>query len=133
MPIRMYWYNAEKTIFMAEYTGKWGWEELFAARDEANREFDQVEHTVDVIHDWRHSADFPPNILGQARNLIPRMHPRTGINVLVGTSPLFLALWRVLSSAYSVMVRRQRFFMVATMEEAFAIIQKERDEASRDA
>ena len=122
MPVKMDWANEKKTIFIAEYSGIWTWEELFTARDAANRQFDTVTHTVDIIHDWRSSTGFPPNLIGNAKNLIPRMHPRSGINVHVGSGSFFISLWRVFSRAYEPIVKQKKFYFARTMEEAYAII-----------
>lgn len=122
MAVNMYWHNAEKDIFIAEYVGRWTWDELFQARAAANVEFDTVTHKVDVIHDWRNSLDFPPNMLGQTRNLMPRMHPNTGNNIMVGTSPLFQAMWKAFSAAYAALVKNRRFYVVNTMDEAHKLI-----------
>lgn len=126
MPVIMNWYNEEKTIYHAQYIGDWTWDELYAALDNANREFDSVNHVVDVIQDWTKCGKLPPNIISQSRRLIDRQHPRSGINVMVGGNMLFMSLWQVFNQLYTITTRKKVFIFVDSLEKAVEVIQRER-------
>jgi hypothetical protein len=114
----MDWDNEDKMILVAFYIGSWTWEEFFAAREQANHALDTVDHPVDIIHDWSQTSHFPPNILGNAKNLIPRMHPRTALNVHVGVNPYFLTMWQLFNRVYTAVAGEKKFLFADTLEEA---------------
>jgi hypothetical protein len=122
MPVNMRWGNDEKTLYIAEYVGEWTWEEFYPALEAANRHFDEVDHVVDVIHDWSHSVRFPMDILTHSRNLIKRMHPRTGVNVHVGTNNLFMSMWRIFNKVYNAFTTQKKFLFADTVEEARVLL-----------
>ncbi len=126
MPVQMRWDNEEKTILVAAYVGSWTWEEFFAARDQANRQLDEVDHQVDIIHDWSQSGGFPHNIFANAKSLIPKMHPRTARNVHVGVSPYFMTMWQLFSRLYAAVAGEKKFVFVNTLDEARKILTAEK-------
>ncbi len=130
MPVKMYWDNPEKTIFIAEYIGVWTWEEFYPAMEAANREFDQIDHTADVIHDWSQSTRIPADIMTHSRNLIKRMHPRTGISVHVGTNNLFMSLWRIFAGVYASFSGQRKFLFASTVDEGRTLLRAVRQSAS---
>lgn len=118
MPVNMRWDNDEKTIYVAEYIGRWTWEELFASMRTAEREMDSLDHACDIIHDWSQSRGFPPNAMANAKGLIPRMHPNTRLHVHVGASSFFMSMWRVFVRIYEPISQKKRFLFADTMDEA---------------
>jgi hypothetical protein len=118
----MYWANDEKTVYIAEYVGAWTWEEFYPALERANRDFEAIDHSADVIHDWSRCTRIPSDIMAHSRNLIKRMHPRTGINVHVGANTLFLSLWRAFVLVYTAASRQKKFFFTDTRDQALALL-----------
>jgi hypothetical protein len=131
MPIEMKWYNDEKTIYHAKYLGNWTWEELFASLDSANSDFDSVTHKIDVLQDWTHSGKLPPNIISNSRKLIDKMHPNSGISVMVGGNMLLMSMWEVFSKVYALTTRKQMFLFADTVEAGVKLIEDYRKDFTR--
>jgi hypothetical protein len=118
MAIRAYWDNPEQTTLVIEINDPWEWTEMYEAVDEGVKMIDGVNHTVDVITDWRNHKHFPPDMFTHARNLTRKRHERAGVNALVGMHPTFMPMWHVFSRAYSAVVKQHPFWFIDTMEEA---------------
>jgi hypothetical protein len=118
MPVNMTWYNDDKTIFLAEYTGAWTWQEVYEAIENANREFDTVHHRVHTIHDFTKTTHFPANVLSHAITLSRNMHPRTGIGVLVGNGSFYTTMIRIFNRVYTATFRESNFRVADSVDEA---------------
>ncbi len=130
MPVQMQWDNEQKTVFRAEYIGDWRWEELYEQLDAANHQMDLVDHPVDIIHDWSKTKGLPTGAFVHARNLIPRMHPHTALQVHVAANSPFLTLWRVFSGVYGRLAAQKKVVFVETLAEARAVIAREHSSTS---
>lgn len=131
MPVEMKWYDDKKTIFHAQYIGNWTWEELFAALESANDDFDALTYKVDILQDWSNSGKLPPNIISNSRKLIDTMHPNSGISVMVGGNMLLMSLWEVFSKVFAAATRKKTFLFADTVEEAVKLIEENRKNTAR--
>ena len=118
MPVSMDWFNDEKTIYLATYSGAWTWEEVYEAARSANKQFDSVNHKVHVIHNFLETSRFPDKILSHAIALSRTMHPNTGIGVLVGRGSLFMTLLRIFNRVYAATFRKSNFRVAYSVDEA---------------
>ena len=118
MPVQMTWFNDEKTIFLAEYSGAWTWEEVYEAVRIANRQFDTVDYPVHTIHNFLDTTHFPSNILSHAIALSRTMHPNAGLGVLVGKGNFFTTVLRIFNRVYNATFRESNFRVAHSVEEA---------------
>jgi hypothetical protein len=130
MAVTVEWDNPEHTIVRMEMIGRWTWEEAFAGADQGYDLLDSVDDEVGVIIDFSKSLSIPSNAIPNARNMIQRRHPHTGLTVFVGVNALFLSLWSVFSKVYTLFARKQNSTFAPTLEEARRILAERR--ASRE-
>lgn len=123
MPIINSWDNDDRTIIRMEISGTWTWDELSQAVDETTVMVDSVKHIVYGIVDLSQSQHIPGNFIPNVRSLMKKRHPRSGMEVIVGASALLIGLWRVFERVYTIIVRKQDFTFVSTLDEAHTILQ----------
>lgn len=124
MAVKIVWDNDDKTVIRMEYTGRWKWEELYAATTQSHEMMDTVQHKVDFVHEWVRGAHVPANALVHSKNLIEKRHPNVGIVVLVWSNPLLKATWTAFSKVYSTLVKQYTFIFASSIEEARAMLQE---------
>ena len=130
MPVRVYWDDdpsfGEKRVLRIDYIGAWTWEELYSTRGWATDEFDRLPHpySVIVLHNWTQQTHLPLNIFVKGREIILARHPRTGLHILMGVNPTFIALWQVFVRFY-MPKSPLRFEFALNMKDARTIIEQE--------
>jgi hypothetical protein len=124
MPVTIEWDNAEKTLVRMEMIGDWTWDEARAGAERGYAMLDSVDYEVGVIIDYSQGAGLPAHALSNARSMIQRRHPRTGLTVFVGANAVFMALWNVFSKVYVLFARKQNSVFANSVEEARAILLK---------
>ena len=124
MPVTIEWDNPEKTIVRMEMIGNWTWDEARAGADKGYVMLDSVDYEVGTIIDFSQGTSLPPSALANARSMIQRRHPRTGLTVFVGANAVFLSLWSVFSKVYSLFARKQNSVFAGTVEEARTLLSK---------
>lgn len=124
MGIHITWANDEKTIICHTYDAEWTVTDYYHLIDRHVKELATVSHTVDIINDLRNVATVPESILSAIRHAIRVAPLNEGINVMVGATMLIQML--VGSANISVKGETPSLIQTSTLEEAFAIIQKER-------
>lgn len=122
MPITLEWDNPEKTIIHMKVEGRWTWDEMYQSSIDGYKMLDSVPHRVCSLLDFTQAQGIPSNAITHARNMMNKQHPRTGLTVMVGVSPLFLNLWRVFVRVYMLFAREQDFTFAGSLEEARTII-----------
>ncbi|MEO8609041.1 MAG: hypothetical protein ABI690_14220 [Chloroflexota bacterium] len=122
MPISNSWDNDEKTIIRMDVSGIWTWDDLNRAFDESSAMLDSVNHTVYPIVDLSQSQNIPANFIPNARSLMKKRHPRSGMAVFVGASALVISLWRMFARIYTIIAREQDFAFADTVDEARSIL-----------
>lgn len=71
------------------FEGRWTWNELADAVSIANLLLGPTQYEVDIIAEMSRSTWVPPRALAHLRRIASRIHPRTGVLVVVG-GPRFL-------------------------------------------
>jgi hypothetical protein len=98
----------------------WTWDELFAAKKQANEMMDSVTHKVGVIMDASRNTRLPAHLLTNVRNGLRAKHPNTLVIAVVITRPVvhtMINTLRGIARAGSV-----RLEPTATLEEARALV-----------
>ena len=126
MPVINVWDNDAKTIIRMEVSGRWTWDEMYAASTAGYAMLDSVNHVVYPIIDFSASLGMPPNAITHARNMMGKQHPRTGMTVFVGANTLFVSLWRVFIRLYALFSREQDFTFANSLDAARDLIAQNR-------
>lgn len=122
MPVTNIWDNDEKTIIRMDVSGRWTWDEMYAASTVGYSMLESVPHVVYPILDFSQSHGMPNNAITHARNMMGKQHPRTGMTVFVGANTLFVNLWRIFIRLYSLLSREQDFTFANSLDEARQIL-----------
>lgn len=104
MPIQLFWDNAEKTILMEKYEGRWTVEDYYRLVDKFSIKCAEVPHTAHLIADLGDSSMPPGQMLAGIQYAIKNYPPNTGIMVYVGVNrvmTMFIELGRQFSPRFS--------------------------------
>ncbi len=125
MPIALKWANDEKNIILSQSSGVWTWDEFHQSIRDMIVMMRDVAHRVDVINMRTADARMPKgDAIGQIRKLISNMPENHGVTVNVTMSAFGRALAGVMVKLYKSLATKM--FFAATVEEAQAIIARER-------
>jgi hypothetical protein len=130
MPVKIDWYDVDKTILLVMLSGRWTWEELYHQQDEFNLVLDALTHDVDVIArsgDAKSANSIPFNSLTQMLVVVRRTHPRIRSTVLMTQSGLWSTidtLMRRISPLYN-----EKIIVARDEAEALARIMARRTQA----
>jgi hypothetical protein len=119
VPIEVKWGNPEKTYTVFEFTGKWTWEDYYAAVKDGFEMVKDVPHTVNILIDIRNSNLFPQNMLSHFGKSMRQPPKSFDLAVVVSESGFVKAISNMIDTLYG---RRDTKFKVArTLEEAQAL------------
>lgn len=122
MSITVNWSDEQKSELIYHIQGKWTWDELFAAIDEATHLLDTINHRVNLIIDVSESLFMPPLSVANLRRVAnaPTMsHPNTGLLILVGANQFIKIMFQVFSRLFPHAASRYR--LIDTIENAKAL------------
>jgi hypothetical protein len=112
MPVTPQWDNDDKTIIRYDLTGRWTWDEFFAAFDEGTTMLDTVQHTIHFIVnplDLMSRGYLPPGALQNTLALYRRSKANAGSTVIVGGSTFFRSLYGIGQRIYPRIAAHSRF------------------------
>lgn len=125
MAINVKWADESQSAIVYELKGKWTWDELFIAIDEAVQLLDSINHSVNIIIDVSESQYTPPLSVANLRRVAnaPTMsHPNTQLLILVGANQFIKIMFQVFSRLFPHAASRYR--MMKTLEEALSVVAK---------
>ncbi len=125
MGIEVVWDSDAKTVIRYIYNGRWTWQDLDKAREEAGKLEASVTYRVDVIVDVQNSSLLPNGTISRARQVAvtaPTTHPNEGITVIVGAGAFVRSIYDVMLKVYPEMIRRRGIFFAKTLPEAREMI-----------
>lgn len=126
MPVKAYWLDEnKKDIVQYDFEGKWTWEEFYPVYEEALRMEKEQAHRVDVIMDFRRNISIPPNALTHIKGITDRQPVNIGLSIFVTTNAFINVMYKMAISIYP--KTRQYFVIADTIEEAHAMIIKDRE------
>jgi len=129
MPITVAWDNEAHTAIYTNFDGKWAWDDYYPITQEMTRMMDGVDHSVDIIAHLQ-SAHFPGRAITQLGPASAYLrHPRTGQVVVVGAHTFVRMLVDTFSRIYS--DRARKFFFASSLEEARALLVRQRSQQNR--
>src|SRR5262245_26463050 len=95
MSVALQWYDAERTILVVEFTGKWKWDDFYIQQDRINHELNSFTYDIDVMtramDDDAHNY-VPLNTLTQMPIVVRRTNTRVRLVALITQS----GMWRTL-------------------------------------
>ena len=100
MSIVISWDNPEKTIIRWDFDGVWDWDEYGAVKVGFDAMLREVDHTVGVIADMRHSPTLPKNAFTRFKYFTRTTPPNRGLMVFVGTNMLVRVAVETLGRAF---------------------------------
>ena len=130
MPITVTWDDAEKTVLLLDFTGKWTWTDYDAARTTVYTTLDPVKHRVAMIVDFHDSQYVPHDILMHARHALDTSHPALDTYVLVGANTFLRHIYQLLERAFPLLTARHAVLFAGTREDARAQLAAYRQQSS---
>ncbi len=127
MTVNVTWFNEEKTLIHYDFEGRWTWEDLYKAIDDALALLNSVTHRVDIFLDTSNSVSVPNlNVAGLRRvaSAPTATHPNTGIFVMVGLKSFIRIAFDIFARIYPRAIRQYR--IAISIEDAINIVAKER-------
>jgi hypothetical protein len=89
MRISVDWYDANRTIILTRFDGRWTWAEFWEAVNHQSDLMDSVDYTVNFISDFSGSRTLPSGAISHAKRLLgSKQHKRAGVSVVVGANAL---------------------------------------------
>lgn len=128
MAVHYSWYDRAEAIVLCEISGRWSWEEFYAARAafrEANADIDQPR--VDLILYLTPDAVMPDNFISIMRGVVASAAKSWGITVVVKPQAFVRALFNVLRKTYPDAGARYPF--ADSYEQACELIRAHRGES----
>ena len=133
MPIKVAWYNPEKTILKGEISGAWTWEEFHLSIDETHQLLKDVSHPVVIINvrmpDAKNPKGNPLPHYSRATKQMPE-HQVMTINVS-RDKPLNRMIANILGKLFPFMPAK--FYIADNLDEALAYANKTLTEANQTA
>ena len=115
-------YTLHQSDRFSDYEGQWDWDEFYDVARKVAELMGTVDHTVDIIADFRNSPNLPiGSSLTHARNVMKLFPDNWGIMVIVSDSHFI----NTLVNAFRRIFRGgtgKKTFAVETIEEAYEII-----------
>ena len=133
MPISLNWDNENRTVLRLIFWNEWTLEEYVAQFEIVIDALKTITHSVDILIDLRTDSYVPRgDSLRAFRNVMDKLPQNTGTIVYVNDNPVQRHLFDKQLSFYNTVSRgrKQRVYMVETLEEAYELINKH--QARRD-
>ncbi|MFN8372260.1 MAG: hypothetical protein U0694_05210 [Anaerolineae bacterium] len=130
MAVKVFWFDPKHTILAFEFYGKWVWEEVYTAVDEAHRLTQSVDYMYYVLVmpcDVEAQQHIPPNIIAHFPVLARRVAPNVVLDIIVlhGLIAFWRNLFQSIKSMYPILA--QPFDLATSQEEALQMIQQHKE------
>jgi hypothetical protein len=126
MPLHICWDNEEKTAIRCESEGNWTWDEYHTSLEQIAEMMREVNHHVDLINIRRLGATMPRgSSLPHFQRALAILPDNFGLNIFVTNNAVARVIVSVFTRVYA-SLSGGRLLMVGTLEEARAVVAKER-------
>ncbi|MCU0495890.1 MAG: hypothetical protein MUF87_00910 [Anaerolineae bacterium] len=125
MPIKISWYNLEKTIILQEFVGNWTIEEYYHFVDEMVAYLQSVSHQVDIIAEGSQIASSPRDMFSAFRYASRKIPNNEGALVFVKPTLLFKSVVSAIERIRTASDAREYYF-ADTIEQAAEILRQKR-------
>ena len=123
MPVELKWFDEDEKNLVYVFSGRWTWEETFAAIDKAVLALDKINYRVYLILDFRQTNHIPPatfDALNRIARAEPPRHPNTRSLLVVGLKRHITMIFNVFQKIFPKAAERYR--IVNSDEELGAIL-----------
>ncbi len=128
MPVEFDWYDQEKAIVLCRMSGKWTWDEMYAARAAHRERVSDLElERVDLLWMIEPNAPIPPSFVSVLKSAVGTASENWSITVVVQPTMFLKSLFNVVQKTYPEVGERYPF--ADSFEEGVEIIMRHRDEA----
>ncbi len=124
MPVTSGWHTPSKDIVMYVFEGRWTWDELYSAYNQAIEMEKSVPQRVDVVLDMLKSKAVPPNALLHVKNISNKQPDNIGLTIVVTPNGFVRALYNAGVQFYKGIAHY--FRVVPTVESAMDMIVADR-------
>lgn len=124
MSVTSAWYNPAQDIVLYVFEGRWTWDELYSAYNQAIAMEKSVPHRVDVVLNMLDSKSVPPNALLHVKNISNKQPDNIGLTIVVTPSTFIQSLFNAGTRFYKGIAHY--FRVVPTMEAAMKMIEDDR-------
>src|SRR5262245_11542022 len=125
MPVTSGWYNTSHDIVLYVFEGRWTWDELYSAYNQAIALEKSVPYRVDVVLDLLRSRAVPPNALLHVKNISNKQPDNLGLTIIVTPNAFVRALYNAGTQFYKGIAHY--FRVVPTMDEAMQMVTADRE------
>ena len=122
MPIKVMWKNEAKTVLVFVYEGQWTLSDFYEITEKGNALLDEVTYPVSMVLDIRNSKTLPTGFMHAITNTSRKVHPNTGIMVMLGVNTFARAFISVYRKVYPAKQGDKRIQYAGSDDEAQAII-----------
>jgi hypothetical protein len=122
MGITATWADDTCTTLLMSFEGKWTWENLRAANEQAAAMAKSVPHVVHTINDLTHSGGVPNGALTEGRNMLNDMERVEGRVVVVQAGALVESLYSVFQKLYGKRAGFPETHFFQTLDEAYTYL-----------
>jgi len=129
------WDDAEHTAVRYVFDGSWTWDDLKRAFDETHRLMDTVDYKVGSILDMNQSKTLPEHAISGIRRIgiDEAGHPNhSRMTVFIGLGSFAKQVLSITARTFKSLQQSNDFRFVNTLEEARALIRKERAKTPHD-
>ena len=128
MPIEIVWDNDQNTTLRYDVSGKWTWDELWAARDKVFALMDSAAASrVDAIIHFKDGMNLPSDAMAQLKQLRENPHAKAGLTVMIGANMFMRTLFGTFTKVYNSTTGHSVDFLYAkTLPEARELIAQDR-------
>ncbi len=119
-PVRVNWDNPAKTILRYDFTDRWSWKDIYAAKNIGDAMIESVPHGVGVMFVLPSNATLPENAISNVRSLIKSAHRRVYASVFVSNSVYVKTIYNVLKQVYKPLTKN--FLHADNVEKAHTLL-----------
>jgi len=98
--VRVVWDNPARTILRYDFSDRWTWKDIYAAKIIGDAMVESVPHKVGVLYVLPPGATLPDNAIPNVRSLIKNAHRRVYVSVVVSNSIYVKTIYNVLRQVY---------------------------------
>lgn len=119
-------FEDENRLVIWEFSGNWTWNEYYEQRNAVNATIEASPHIVNMIIDLTNSNILPTNVLSNARSATRTIPTNLGKTIFVGTNALLRSFFNMFKQVSGAVSRKAgNYHMVATLDEAYALLKKQ--------
>ena len=122
MGITISWGNAEKTVILQVFDGRWTWEEFYNTGRQIQTMIREVDHEVHVLSDMTNSGALPVGgAISHANNMMKQFPENGGLLIIISDKLFIRSMANTFSRVFSGSVG-EKVRAAATIEEAYQLI-----------